>query len=280
MSRVVVYFAPSNARSKLIAQAMIEGVRRHVPDADYRSSFNFKGPDHDVALFYGFADGLRNIFNRYIEAGKKAVYIDLGWFHRRKKTRWDGYHKVVVNSRHPTRYFQDIKHPDDRFRKLGIEIKPWRDSGRHILIIGMSGKGAVAEGFQPQMWERRTIDQLRRLTKRPLIYRPKPNWIGARPLPNAEFQRDVPLEEALKDCHAVVCYHSNVAVDAILSGVPAFCQHGVASVMCDNDMARIERPAMPKGRKQWASDIAYCQWTMDEMKSGHAWQYLVSEGLV
>lgn len=278
--RVAIYYSFANERSKLIAKALLRGIGRHEGNVQFIRARDYQGkPEADVAIHYGFAEGLRRIFEQYRDEGRKAVYVDLGYWHRRKRTRFDGYHKLVLNSRHPTEYFQNKRHAPDRFNRLGVKIAPWRKAGRHIVVVGMSGKGALAEGFRPEQWERQTIAQLRELTDRPIIYRPKPNWQEARPIPGTIFQRGVELDEALRNCHAVVCHHSNVAVDAILAGVPAICPIGVASVMGGTDLTHIESPPMPDGRHQWAADIAYTQYTMDEMISGEAWQYLKSEVL-
>ncbi len=75
-------------------------------------------------------------------------------------------------------------------------------------------------------------------------------------------------------------HHSNVAVEAIMNGIPAICPIGVASVMAGHDLSQIEAPPMPEGREQWAADIAYCQWSLAEMQSGAAWRHLRREKLV
>jgi hypothetical protein len=280
MRRVGIYFAPANNRSTIIGRAMAEGVRRAGGHGDLRSSASYKGrPEYDVAIFYGLAAGLDRIFRDYREQ-RRAVYVDLGYWGRRKRTRWDGYHKVAVNSRHPTSYFQLRPHGPERFAQHGVAIRPWREEGRHILIAGMSAKAAAAEGLLPNQWERQTIARLRQLTRRPIIYRPKPNWTDAHPLEGTTFDRETPLEDALTDCHCVVTHHSNVAVDALMAGVPCICPGGVASLLSGHDLADIEKPPMPKGREQWAADLAWTQWSVDEMQSGAAFHYLVDEELI
>lgn len=259
---------------------MAQGVARAGAAPDLRSSLTYRGPDHDVAIFYGLAAGLGRVLSDYRERGRKAVYIDLGYWGRRKRTRWDGYHKMAVNNRHPTAYFQRRAHSPDRFAEHHLAIRPWRARGKHILIAGMSAKAAAAEGLLPHKWERETIARLRELTDRPIIYRPKPNWAEAKPLDGSIFDRDTPLERALLNCHAVVTHHSNVAVDALLAGVPCICPGGVASVLSGHDLEQIESPPMPDGREQWAYDLAWTQWSVAEMESGAAFRYLVDEGLI
>lgn len=279
--KIAVYFAPGNARSVIIGKAMAAGMK--LPPTDHvqlLSSRTYRRPEHDVAIFYGLADGLRMAFNEYPMWGRKAIYIDLGYWGRKKKSRFDGYHKLVLNNRHPTDYFQRIKHDNSRFASLGVEIHPWRKSGRHIIVVGMSGKGALAEGFQPHQWERETIARLRKITDRPIVFRPKPSYVEAKPIPGTTWMQREPIEEVLRNAHAVVTHHSNFAVEAILAGIPAICPIGVASVMGGRDLSEIENPPMPDGRGQWAADIAWTQWSIGEMQSGAAWRYLRSDGLV
>jgi hypothetical protein len=38
-------------------------------------------------------------------------------------------------------------------------------------------------------------------------------------------------------------------------------------------LVKIESPEMPD-RDQWLSDLAYCQWTPAEMRSGVVWKHL------
>lgn len=260
---------------------MAEGVSRSGTIAELRSSISYRGiPDHDVAIFYGLAGGLQRIFSDYRAAGRKAVYCDLGYWGRRKRTRFDGYHKVSVNNRHPTAYFQNRPHTRERFAQHGVQVVPWRQEGEHILVAGMSGKAASCEELQPHAWERETIERLRQLTRRRIIYRPKPNWAEAKPIEGSIFDRETPLEVALQNCHAVVSHHSNVAVDALLAGIPCICPGGVASVLSGQQLEQIENPPMPDGREQWAADLAWTQWSVEEMQRGLAFRYLVDEGLI
>lgn len=280
MTKIGIFFAPNSQRSRLVAHSMASGMNRLGEKFTLRSSHLVRNPErYDVAIFYGLSQGLRRIFEEHKRRGK-AIYIDLGYWGRRKRSRYDGYHKLALNSRHPTAYFQARPHGPERFKVHDIPIKRWRKSGKHIIVAGMSAKAAAAEGFQPNQWERRTIADLQRLTDRPIIYRPKPNWREARPLPGSEFGINQSLEEALRNCHAVVTHHSNVAVDALLAGVPCICPQGAASVLSGTELMEIENPPMPDGREQWAYDLAWTQWSIAEMKEGMAFRYLRDEGLI
>jgi hypothetical protein len=259
---------------------MADGIRKCNDQVhDIRQEF-YHGPNDDAAVFYGLYEKLADAFVEYRRVGKMAVYVDLGYWGRTEGGKLKGYHKVSINSRHPTAYFQKRKHPDDRFKRFGLDIKPWTKSGGHILVAGMGAKAATVEGFKPNQWEQLAINELRKHTDRPIVYRAKNSWRSAEPIDGTIFSWREPLEEVLENCWATVSHHSNVCIDGMLEGIPAFCYHGVASVMGLQDLSKIETPVYPDDRYQFMCDVAYNQWTPIEMHSGACWRHLKSEGLV
>lgn len=278
---VTVYLQPGHPRSKAVCSAMLAGIQKSGDKVTLRSALQYRMPEGDVAVFYGLAGKLAQVFADYPRAGRKAVYVDLGFWGRKDGGRFAGFHKLAVNDRHPTAYFQARRHDASRAQVFGLKPSPWRRKGDHILLAGMGPKGARAEGFQALGWERQALAELRRHTDRPVIYRPKPNWINPPPLPGAIMApKDQSLEDAIAGCHAVVTHHSNAAVEAITMGVPAFVVEGVALPMARTDLKLIETPAYPDGRGQWLSDLAWTQWSVAEMATGQAWAHLKAEGLV
>lgn len=276
--RVAIYYQDSNRRSKIIAQAFAKGIVRCGDTCVVKSLSDYVGVEADVAVFYGT---LLRPMKDYIAARKHYVYVDLGYWGRLADGKFSGYHKVSVDARHPTAYFQRVAHDEKRisvFKKL--KLKPWRKAGNHILLAGMSAKACAAEGFRPEQWENDIVSLIRRFTDRPIIYRPKPNWPDYSELKDCYLNPSTELAAVLMSCHAVVAHHSNVAVDGIVSGVPAFCWRGVAKPQALQDIALIESPLMQEDREQWMRDISYCQWSVNEMIDGKPWRHLKSEGLV
>jgi hypothetical protein len=263
----------------LCGDAMAEGIR-HCGDNPIRLfEDQYTAPVAPVCVFYGFSGRNVEMFEDYRKSGT-AVYVDLGYFGRREGGRWSGYHKVVVNSRHPNEYFQRVQHDSKRREAFRIRLKKW-SNGEHILLAGMGDKGAQAVGLGPNEWERGAITRIRKFTSRRIIYRPKPSWKRARPLPGAEYAPStVSLESVLENCHAVVTRHSNVAVDGLVAGVPAFVWGGVAMPLGLQDLSLIETPLRPEGREQWLNDICYTQWSVAEMRLGQPWRHLKQEGLI
>lgn len=281
MASVTVYQFGDHRRSRLLTNAMFTGIRTTGDRVRLVQARDYREPDADVAVFYGMRDQCLKVFRDYQDQGLKVVYIDLGYWARHDGGRYAGYHKIVVNGRHPTAYFQRNRHPNDRALRLGMNAQRWRKDGQHIIVAGMSPKGAEVDGFKAEQWERATIADLKDLTKREIIYRPKPSWKDAKPIAGAQFS---PREENVVDrfplCHAVVTHHSNVAVDALVYGIPTFCWEGVAAPMSLQDLAEIENPWRPENRDQWIADIAYTQWNVLEMTRGKPWRQLKIEGLI
>jgi hypothetical protein len=196
----------------------------------------------------------------------------------------------LFNHRHPNAYFQNVKHRADRFNTLQVPVadpKRPKKRGNHILLCGMSQKCAEWEGFEFEEWERAAVERIKAATDREIIYRPKPNReFKYNPLPGTVFKPalgiDMEITATLRQSWAVVSHHSNAGLDAVVYGIPAFCEEGVPLAVGCSDLSKIEEPFFPEelDRMQFLNDVAYCQFNRDEMADGTAWRHFKSEGLV
>lgn len=285
--RVVVYQQPTNRRSGITCAAMLTGIRRlQGPNAvKVISSAQYVSPQHDVAVFYGLHGRLTSVMAAYSkDPQRRAVYMDLGYFGRREGGKLFGYHKISVDSRHPTAYFQNRQHSDSRWKRFKVKVRDWRPEAPNspIILAGMGPKGASFEGYNPGEWEAEAVRIMRKHTARPIIYRPKPNWPNAPQIPGATYTRpdSIKLDDQIRGAHAIVSHHSNANIEAMVLGVPSFTEGGVGSLVSLSDLAHIETPYMPAAREQFLADLAYTQWSVSEMADGQAWRYLRDEGLV
>jgi hypothetical protein len=116
-------------------------------------------------------------------------------------------------------------------------------------------------------WLPQTLETLRRHTDREIRVREKPP---------GGLKHRMPIEDALRCCHALVTDQSNAAVLALLTGVPVFCTSPCAAYrMGHPDLAKIETPHFPPDREQWAWNLAANQWTLRQMDSGQCWRELM-----
>lgn len=282
MADVVIYQHACHRRSRIISNAMFEGIRKVGDNVSIKWAAEYAGPEADIGVFYGFMPPVSSVLTDYPRDGGAGVYIDLGYWGRHHKNRWAGYHKISVNARHPTAYFMNNRHSGQRASALGIAASPWKNHDRGaILLAGMGDKGAEAEGYRPEEWERAAIAEIRRHTDREIIYRPKPSWKEALPIDGTTYSPKLDdLDKVLRRTGVVVTHHSNVAVDALVFGIPAFCWDGVAKPLSLQDLSKIDDPLKPEGRTQWIADISYAQWSVEEMTLGAPWRHLKNEGLI
>jgi len=285
--RAVIYHDPNNTRSKIVCAAMMQGILENGDDPVSVRFQQWRGETSGhVAVMYGAGGRRKAIQEAYQEAGKHSVYIDLGYWRRKEghgMQRWRGYHKIVADGLHPIRQLKEIGDPGPgRFQALGIPVSDWRD-GDAILVAGMSGKSAATHGMAAETWERAAIEKLRDLTDREIIYRPKPSWPDARPLPGTTYSPgDQPLHSALARAHAVVSHHSNVAVDAIAAGLNIYVEAGAAKPMSAGSMDAVLCPVRrrSKARERLLNALAWCQWNVDEMARGEPWHHLKQQGFI
>ena len=89
-----------------------------------------------------------------------------------------------------------------------------------------------------------------------------------------------PLSEDLKDCYAMVSFHSMCAVHAVMAGVPSFCsEHSPAYPVSLglNELDQIKDPLYTGERRDWVKSLMCAQFTETEMTKGQAWSHLNGE---
>lgn len=156
-----------------------------------------------------------------------------------------------------------------RWMALGIELKPWRMDGGHILVCPNRTFGS-REMEPPPNWTLDVEDLLRRATKREIRIRPHPG--NSRPART--------LEQDLEGAWACVIWASSAGVHALINGIPVF--QTAPSWICTGaaslNLNMIEDPAMDYERREGALHrMAWAQWTVDEIARGAPFKLLLNE---
>lgn len=150
--------------------------------------------------------------------------------------------------------------PPTRWEQLREELVPWRTDGRTILVCEQHPGDAAAPGNNH--WWRGAIDLGERLGKR-VIYRPHPLMA-----PDIH-----PLSDSLASAAICVTWSSTCAIQAVVAGVPTV-------AMDRGSMARpvtshnLDKDLFLGDRRQWAYNLAYRQWTHEELADGTAWEHM------
>jgi hypothetical protein len=82
-----------------------------------------------------------------------------------------------------------------------------------------------------------------------------------------------PLIEAFEQAAIAVTFSSNTGVDALIAGVPVYAEDE-GSMAYSVASHRVGQTLFPD-RRQWAHNLAYCQWTQDEYRNGVAIEHLL-----
>lgn len=151
----------------------------------------------------------------------------------------------------------------ERFKALGVDLKPWRTDGDHILVCPNRSFGVGAQ-IMPPDWAERAAGRLRQQTKRPVRIRTHPG--------NDAPRR--PLSEDLRDCWAVVCWSSSVAVHALADGIPTFIEAPYQIVKGAGATGSPDVPVMPD-RLPHFERMAWSQWRIEELETGEPFRHLL-----
>jgi len=245
---------------------------RHVED--YRPS--------DVAVVFGVAKWAykyskhrAKIINEQQEKGFKTVVLETGYVKRGAGEY--NYYAAGFNGLNRAADFKNQGMPSDRWEKLDMSLLPWLwesyRTGTDIILCGQVPHDANVQNIRFQDFLEVSLREIRKYSDRKIIFRPHP-MMRLPPIEDTEYSTG-PLAFDLNRAHALVVYNSNISVDAVIAGVPVFAgnDNTMAWDMCNKDIRFLENPEYPD-RHQWAWDLAYSQWTPDEMREGLTWRHL------
>lgn len=281
----VCFYRSSKPREGLLADAFARGVIEHGDEAVVRllDGEPQVASDCEVAVMVGVKS--RELFQANWHAGIHTIMLDKGYTRHSAggpiKT-WE-YWRVAVDGHQPTRYLMSIPRSSDRLRKLRLNVRPWRLIGDHIVIAGSSAKYNAFYGLpDPTTYAESIVRHIRQFSDRPIVYRPKPSWKEAVAIEGTRFSYGTgeTIDQVLDGAHAVVTHGSNACFEAVLAGIPCIVLgDAVAKPISSTELADIESPLMVKrkDRNAWLAALSYQQWTLAELSTGEAWQFIRPE---
>lgn len=156
----------------------------------------------------------------------------------------------------------------ERWAALGIELRPWRTEGDHILVCPNRSFGQPGR-IMPPTWADDVAKRLAKQTRRPVRIRRHPG--------NDAPKR--PLEADLEGAWAVVVWSSNAGLHAMIRGIPTFVEAPFWVCRGARAMGPVDEPVMPE-REPHLHSMAWAQWTLAEIESGEPFQRLLGQQLV
>ena len=211
--------------------------------------------DRTIAT-YGVLRGTLEIINKV----KNYYYIDHGYFNQSKRLfennrtnviNLDGYFRIVYNN-----FIHNGigNYPDDRLKKLNLDIIDQKKFGDFIIISEPSA--IMKKVYNVPQWTEDTIKLVKKYTDRKVIIHNK-------------FSKQ-PLDFLLKNAWAFISLQSTAGFKAMQKGVPAFfTDHFLKNI---GEIKDIENPII---NYNIFNNLAYGQWTLNEIESGEAWENIV-----
>jgi hypothetical protein len=209
---------------------------------------------HGIQIVSGAADievvwsyNQDNIINPQIAAGRDVLVMELGYLGNRREVASCGFNGLNGRAWHPSGF--------GRGKQWQHLLKPTH-AGDYALIIGQCFGDRSVRGVDFTRWAQTTAEQI----DMPVYYRPHP--VAPSKIHGLRTHTGT-LEDALNRAHKVITFNSNVGVDAVLNG---------CTVIAHDEGSMVFNP--PTDRMAWLNEIAYCQWSMQELRDGTAWFYL------
>ena len=214
----------------------------------------------DCLVLFGVGAAVHDQARRaQLKRGGRVLLWDLGYFSRAKGS---GFLRASIDRDHPQHLLDRTPPEPSRWDRLGIELRADGDPDGPILLVGLGQKSR--RYLHASDWELHTLIELeKRFPGRAVLHRPKPGHDY--PRLRCERDLDTPIELLLKRCSLVVCRHSNVAVDAVVAGVPFETLDGAAAWLAG-------RPYTPENRLDFLRRLAWWQWKATE--AGVAWPFI------
>lgn len=218
----------------------------------------------DLLIIWNRKAGIEdNAATLWEQRGGSVIVMENGYLARTEKTMY----AVSVHGHNGSGWFPFGT--EDRFSKLGFEVKPWRHAtGGHWLVCGQRGIGSPTMASPPQ-WAEKTCRALRhvptRLRQHPGNHAPK-----------------TPLLDDLANAHCCVIWSSGSGVRALVEGVPVYYDaphwicSGAATRLADALVAYT--PTVHELARQVALHrMAHGQWSVDEIASGEPFARILDQ---
>ena len=277
--KIALYPKFSALNAKPVFNALID----HLKSKNEKIIIDQPNEDADVAVIWsvlwrGRMLDNKQIWDRYKAQNKPVIVLEVGGIKR--NTTW----KMGINHINRKADFANQTWDHTRWEKMGIDLQPWSQTGNVIVICGQHDTSHQWTGM-PNMrkWTEQTVMQIRQFTQRPIIIRPHPRndftidtdkWKHVRinkPIRDWATYDDTNFKKILQSTWAVVNHSSNPAMESVFNGIPVFVsEDSLCYDVGNHTFADIEHPAMPN-RGNWASQLAYTEWTIDEIRNGEPW---------
>ncbi len=252
-----------------VLMAFAQGIQAAGDNAFFSSNGAYTPLNTDVLVVFKnrTSNAQRILVSAYEAAGKRVLMLGPGFVRRDEyyAAGWDG------AKGHADYMHQNM--PIDRWVQLDTPLEMTEQPARGPWIVVGQVPYPGGPDYVRWMWE--TVDLMhRRMDQAEVIVRPHPSVASTTPLILGADRSEGALSADLQRARGIITFSSNVGVEAVIAGVPTYAAdsesmvYGIAAQIAGATFHWAE------SREQWAADLAYAQWTKEEMMMGKAWEHL------
>lgn len=227
-------------------------------------------------LWHGRMRNNQEIWNFAKIHKKQILILEVGGLIR--GSTW----KVGLNHINRNGYFGNDQNLDlERSKKLGIFLKPWKNSGKNILICGQHTKSQQWDNLpSPEQWLSNLVETIKKVSNRKIVFRPHPRDFGwCQKMVKSDIELKIPQKIAgtesnfdhqsdFNNAWCVINLSSTPAILAAIEGIPIFTSpDSLAYPVSMKNIEKIEDPVMPD-RQLWLEQICHTEWSLSEIESG------------
>ena len=233
-----------------------------------------------------------SIINHQKATGARVMSIDGSCFkfHNQHENMWLRYSldSVFWNTGEYANTNSNGNHWSMVQSSLNLQVSPWRNQGKEILICLQRDNGWNAKGFDQEYWLKKTIKKIRGLTDEPIKVRAHPgdlnrnrtknkhDWSWVNQHNNVELIDSIhtSLHQSMETARCAVYYNSSSSVLSVLKGIPTFVSEegAVTWNVANHNLKNIINPFTPD-RTQWFNDLAQAHWTIEQSRAGEIYKH-------
>lgn len=221
-------------------------------------------------LWQGRMASNQKVYQEAKRQGKQVLIIEVG--NLKRNHTW----RISLNHINGLGEFANLGDLDqDRPKKLGLNLKPIKDSRRPEILIATQHQASLQWQGMPNMslWVKDIVYKLQQYTNRKIIIRPHPRSPFRIDIPGTTMEVPQKISGSYDDFnidynyHCVVNHNSGPAVQAAISGSPIICDKTSLASDLSGKIENIENITLPD-RNDWFLKLCHTEWTIDEIQQG------------
>ncbi len=257
-------------------QLMQAGFARHGISAEIVKSY----PTEAVDLLVCWGHRHQPLFDKQLKAGRRYLVMERGYIGDRFLWTSLGFDGLNGRADFCNKLCDGARWP--MLQKYQVNRSSF--SGTYCLLVGQVPGDAALRGRDLKDWYTTMAAQLSFVFNLPVYFRRHPGAMEKgyqQYVTHTELENPgTPIETSLDGAHVVCTYNSNVAVDAVLAGVPRVISFDEGSMAYEvTEHAITLQQSNPECREypvftNWCRSMSYTQWLPQEIADGTAWAHL------